>query len=299
MKVVVSGASGLIGRALWGALEEAECEVVPLVRGTSDWESQEIPWAPAHDHLEAEHLEGVNAFVHLAGSPVVGRWSARRKREILDSRTGPTHLIARTLASMDDPPKVLISASAVGAYGSRGDEWLDESSERGRDFLANVCLEWEQATGAARAAGIRVVHARFGIAMSPEGGALEEMLWPFSKGLGGPLGDGRQWVSWIHIRDLVRAIRHAIFAQDIEGPLNVVAPNPVRQAELAEIIGRILGQEATLRVPPWLLRLRYGQMADALLFASQRVKPERLEETDFEFHHPHLEPALRGLLADL
>ncbi len=297
MKVLVSGASGLVGGGLLPLLTAGGHGVVRLVRRETPGGMASVPWDPEAGKLDAAALEGFDAVVHLAGENIAaGRWTARQKARIRESRTQGTDLLCRTLAPLTHKPAVLVSASAIGLYGDRGDEELCESSPPGRGFLPEVCREWEAATAAASQAGIRVVHARLGAVLSAQGGALPKMLLPFRLGLGGRLGHGRQWLSWITLDDVARAIVHAIQSEGLCGPVNMVAPNPVTNRQFARTAGRVLRRPAILPAPAFALRLAVGQIADAVLLASAKVLPRRLAESGFQFGDPELEPALRRML---
>ena len=295
--VAVTGASGLVGSALVPALTSTGHRVLRLVRGAGGAPAAGEPiarWDPESGALEASALAGVDALVHLAGESVAsGRWTESKKRRIRSSRVDATRRLAGALARLERPPRVLVTASAVGYYGDRGSELLREESAPGAGFLAEVCREWEAATEPAAHAGIRVVRLRIGMALSRRGGALATMLTPFRLGAGGPVGGGAQWVSWIALDDLVRAIRHALTTDTLAGPVNAVAPEPVTNRELARTLGRVLGRPALLPLPAVALRLLFGQMADELLLASARVEPARLRATGFTFRHATLEGALR------
>jgi uncharacterized protein (TIGR01777 family) len=296
MKVAITGASGLIGSALSPFLSAGGHEVVRLVRRAPK-AADEITWDPEGSGIDGEALEGVDAVVHLAGENLAaGRWNRRRKARIRDSRIGPTRLLAGTLARMKRTPKALISASAVGYYGDRGDAWLTEETAPADDFLGRLVREWEEAAAPAAQAGIRVVHPRLGMVLSPAGGALRKMLLPFRMGLGGVLGDGRQYMSWIAIDDLVGVIHHALVRDDVRGPVNVVAPSPVTNTEFTKALGRVLRRPTVAPAPAFALRLVFGEMADATILASIRVKPEKLVATGYRFRFPELEPALRHVL---
>jgi uncharacterized protein (TIGR01777 family) len=240
----------------------------------------------------------MDLVVHLAGEPIAQRWTAERKRRIRESRTKGTALLASTLASLTRPPAVFLSGSAIGYYGNRGDEELDENSSAGTDFLAGVAQQWESATAPAAAAGIRVALLRTGIVLTAEGGALGKMLLPFKLGLGGRLGSGTQWMSWIALEDWVRAVRFVANATSMSGPVNLVAPNPVRNAEFAQTLARVLGRPSFAPVPTFALELLFGEMAEATLLASQRVRARRLLEAGFEFRQLTLEQALRAGVRD-
>jgi uncharacterized protein (TIGR01777 family) len=254
-------------------------------------------WNPDRGELPAGPLEGFDAVIHLAGENIAGgRWTAARKRRIRDSRVNSTRLLAGTLASLRRPPKVLLSASATGIYGNRGSELLSEESPLADDFLARVCRDWELATQPADAAGIRVAWLRFGIILSPRGGALAKMLPIFNLGLGGVVGGGRQTWSWVSLTDVIGVMQHTLFTDTLRGAVNVVAPNPVTNREFTQALGRVLGRPTFLPVPGLALRLLLGEMAGATLLASAQVQPKLLLETRYEFRHPELEPTLRDLL---
>jgi uncharacterized protein (TIGR01777 family) len=297
MKILVSGSHGLVGSALAKALVADGHEVVRLVRRKVVAGVPEIEWRPDHDQLDARQLEGIDAVIHLAGESIAsGRWTNEKKRTIRDSRVKGTTLLSKTLAQLSRPPLVFLSASAIGYYGSRGDEVLTETSKPGNDFLASVCVEWEQATQSAAEKGIRTVNARFGIILDRHGGALAQMLTPFRAGIGGRVGDGRQWMSWIALADVVAGLRFLLADETAHGPINFVAPNPVTNAEFTRTLGRVLSRPTFFPIPAFGVRLAFGEMADALLLASQRVEPKVLVERGFSFHWPTLEPALRQIL---
>jgi len=290
LRIAVSGARGLIGGALVPFLTTGGHEVVPLVRG----DGPGVRWDPVAGTLDVAALGAVDAVVHLAGAPVAaGRWSARRKAEIRASRVDGTATVARALAAMPRRPAVLVVASAVGVYGDRGDARLDETDAGGDGFLAEVGRAWEAAAAPAHEAGIRVVHARFGVVLGAAGGALARLRRPFGLGLGGPLGDGTAWVPWVALDDAVGAVHHALLTPTLEGPVNVVAPSPVRWNELAATLGAVLRRPAFLRVPRFAARLAFGELADAVLLASQRVVPARLAASGFSWVRPDLDDALR------
>jgi uncharacterized protein len=291
--VAITGSTGFIGSALVGALADAGYSVRRLVRSEGHRRAGDILWDPAGGRLDPRALDGIDAVVHLAGEPIAQRWSAAAKRRIRDSRVRGTTLLATAIASLERPPRVLVSGSAMGIYGDRGDEELDEASPPGRDFLAEVATEWEAATEPAARAGVRVVKTRTGLVLSPRGGALARLVLPFRLGIGGRIGSGRQWVSWIGLRDTVGAIMHAVSTNTLSGPVNVAAPNPVPNAELAATLGRVLRRPAILPVPATALRLVFGEMGEATLLASQRMRPRRLLESGFAFGYPRLEAALR------
>jgi uncharacterized protein (TIGR01777 family) len=298
MRIAITGASGLIGTALAGHLTSAGHTVVPVVRRSP--RSGEIGWDPSAGRLDAADLAGVDAVVNLAGAGIGDRrWTDEYKQVLLDSRIEGTTLLAERLAELgDDGPSVLLSGSAIGFYGDRGDEVLDESSASGDGFLAEVCRRWEDATAAASDAGVRVAHLRTGIVLTPEGGALTKLGWLtiFKLGAGGKFGNGRQWWSWISLTDEVRAIEHLLVG-DVSGPVNLTAPDPVRNADFAHTLGRVLNRPAILPVPKFAPTLLLGdELAEAVLFDSQRVLPTVLEGDGFEFEHPDLATALRAEL---
>ena len=255
-----------------------------------------VRWDPEHA-TPLTALDGVDAVVHLAGENIAsGRWTPERKRKIHESRAKGTRVLAEALAALPHPPRVLVSASAIGIYGDRGDAILDETSAPGDGFLADVCRAWEAATAPLAAAGTRVVHLRFGVVLTPSGGALAQMLPPFRVGLGGPVGSGEQFVSWIGIDDLVGAIHHAIVHDELAGAVNAVAPEPVRNRELAAAIGRALHRPAVVPVPAAVLRLALGEVADELLLSSARVVPLRLAAAGYRFRTPDVDEALAHVL---
>ncbi len=306
MRVAVTGSTGLIGCALMQRLKSAGHQTVPVLRSASASSSQEssqqaVMWNPASGDIDAAGLEGCDAVVHLAGEPIASqRWTQAQKQRIADSRTQSTALLAATLTKLDAPPKVLVSGSAIGFYGNRGDEVLDESSSRGDDFLATVCRDWEAAADPARAAGIRVVHPRTGVVLSKLGGALAEMLPFFKLGIGGRIGNGQQWMSWITLHDEVEALLWLLQADqaDLEGPVNLTAPQPVTNSELTRALGQALRRPTLLPVPKPALRARLGsELADALLYSSARVQPSRLIASGFTFSHSDIATALKTVLA--
>src|SRR5215212_4517038 len=301
MKVIVTGSGGLVGRALVRSLLADGHSVTRLVRGGAQQfrtpNSTAVEWNPEAGTIDAAALEGHDAAVHLAGEPIAeGRWDEAKKRRIMESRVKGTRLIAETLAGLSAKPKVLVSASAVGFYGDRGDETVREESASGTDFLSEVCREWEKATLEASQAGLRVVHLRIGVVLDAEGGALAKMLTPFKLGVGGRVGSGRQYMSWITLEDLVGVIRRAIEDESLRGPVNAVAPRPVTNAEFTKALGRVLGRPTIFAVPAFAARLAFGEMADALLLAGSRVEPARLNEAGHQFKHAEIEGALRSVL---
>lgn len=296
MRIAITGASGLVGTALVHFLEAEEHEVIQLSRGEGRGRP-EHRWIPESGLVDAAALGPLDALIHLAGESVAAhRWTSEVKARIRNSRVGPTMALARSLAAAPTPPRVFISASAIGIYGNRGDEVLTEESGRGEGFLADVCEAWEAAAGPARAAGIRVVHPRFGVILDARGGALGTMRLPFSLGLGGPVGGGRQYYSWVGIHDVVRALLLAITQPQLHGPVNVTAPHPVTNAEFTRTLARVLRRPAFLPVPGIALTALFGEFAEAELLASKRVIPAALQRAGFTFAHAQLEDALRFTL---
>ncbi|HEV2021905.1 MAG TPA: TIGR01777 family oxidoreductase [Terriglobales bacterium] len=296
MNILVSGATGLVGSALIPALESAGHTVRRLVRQRPEAGSPDVYWDPMGSFDPVGGIEGFDAVVHLAGESVAARWTRNKKARILNSRKQGTMTLASAAARSKKPPKVMVSASAVGYYGNRGDEVLTEESAAGSDFLADVARQWETATAPAAKAGIRTVMLRIGFILSPRGGGLARMLPPFRMGLGGKLGSGRQWMSWVSIHDVVGAIQHALATEALQGPVNTVAPHPVTNAEFTRTLGRVLSRPTIFPMPGFAARLAFGEMGDALLLASQRVQPVKLQSSGFQFRHPELEGALRELL---
>jgi len=285
----------MVGSALVSHLKKENHDVVPLVRGKS--RTAGIVWDPASGTIEKEKLSGFDAVVHLAGENISkGRWNAAKKARIRDSRVASTRLLSETLAKLEHKPAVLVSASAIGFYGDRGEELLNEQSTGGSSFLAEVCQAWEQATKAASEAGIRVVHLRTGIVLSKSGGALAAMLTPFKLGGGGIVGSGKQYWSWISLDDEVRAIEHAIRTESLRGPVNLVSPEAPTNRVFTKVLGKVLHRPTIFPMPAFAARLALGEMANELLLASTRVEPRRLKETGFQFSYPDLEGALKHLL---
>jgi uncharacterized protein len=295
MKVLISGATGLIGSALIPELESGGHQITRLTR--SPRSGNDVGWNPDAGEIDASRLEGHDAVVHLAGESIgEGRWTQEKKRRILQSRTKGTRLLADTIVNLPEPPNVMVSASAVGYYGDRGNELLREESGPGSDFLAEVCKAWEAAADPAREAGARVVHPRNGVVLSTEGGALARILPIFKLGGGGRIGSGRQWWSWVAIDDVVGAILHALTHDSVEGPVNLGSPNPLTNAGFTRVLGKILNRPTIFPLPAPAARLMLGEVADALLLASQRMEPARLKESGYEFRYPELEGALRHLI---
>lgn len=296
MRIAITGASGLVGSALVAFLQAHGHDVLRLVRGTPRHPT-EHRWSPDTGIVDTSILGTVEGVIHLAGESVAGgRWTPARKAKIRGSRVGPTQALARSLAGMRARPRVLISASAIGIYGNRGDEMLTEASPRGAGFLADVCDAWEAAAQSAREAGIRVVHSRFGIVLDARGGALGKMMLPFRLGLGGRLGPGTQYWSWVGIEDVIDALLFALTHDEVSGPINVTAPYPVTNAEFTRELGRVLHRPTVVPVPGFLLTALLGELADAELLSSKRVMPAALQQAGFSFKHPQLEDALRFTL---
>ncbi|MBA2366014.1 MAG: TIGR01777 family protein [Actinobacteria bacterium] len=296
MRILLSGASGFIGSALRRVLEQEGHEVSALSR-SAPADSSAVQWDPDSGELDPVALEGWDAVVHLAGEGIGDRrWNEAHKRRVRDSRIKGTTLLSRTLAKLDRPPAVLLSASAIGYYGDRGDEALTENAPAGGGFLAGVVQAWEESTAPARDSGIRVVTMRSGLVLDGGGGVLKRQLIPFRLGMGGRLGAGRQYWSWITLEDEVRAMQHLLDA-DVSGAVNLTAPTPVTNAEFTAVLGRVLSRPAFLSVPPVALEVVLGkEMATEMLFFSQRVVPSKLEGSGFRFRHPELESALRAVL---
>ncbi|MGA3088879.1 MAG: TIGR01777 family oxidoreductase [Terriglobales bacterium] len=295
MRILLSGASGTIGRALLAALGSRGAQVVRLVRSPAK-SADEISWNPAAP-LSSPLVSGFDAVIHLAGATVMGRWTAKKKRVIRESRVKGTTNLAMALANSQLQPQVLVAASATGFYGDRGEEVLREESASGQGFLPEVCRPWEDASRVAAEAGIRTVNVRLGLVLSPQGGALGMMRTPFQLGLGGRIGSGQQWWSWIHIDDVVGAIHHAIASPALSGPVNLVAPNPVRNAEFARLLASVLRRPALVPLPEFALRMAFGNMAaEELLLSSQRIVPGKLSTTGYPFRFVELRPALENLL---
>jgi uncharacterized protein (TIGR01777 family) len=297
MRVLITGASGPIGAALLPSLRDDGIEVVRTSRRPAAAFAGErvIPWDPMQS-LASETVSGMDAVVHLAGESIVGRWNAAKKQAIRESRVAGMTNLVRAIAAAAVKPRVLIGASAVGYYGDRGDEILRETSPPGTGFLPEVCLDYEAASKPASAAGIRTVLLRIGIVLSPKGGALGKMLLPFKMGLGGKLGSGNQWMSWIDVEDLVGAIKHAMATESLAGPVDGVAPNPVTNVEFTRTLASVLHRPAIFPVPAFALRLAMGEMADALLLASERVVPDRLLSSGYSFRFPELRGSLERVL---
>ncbi|MFQ5766605.1 MAG: TIGR01777 family oxidoreductase [Acidobacteriota bacterium] len=297
MRILVTGSSGMVGSALVQRFQREGHQVCRLIRTDRPVRGEALLWDPAAGVLDNATVADFAAVVHLAGASIAAkRWSPSQMNRITESRVKGTQLISRHLARLSAPPGTLVIASAVGYYGDRGEEILDEDASAGRGFLARVCRQWEAAAEPAREAGIRVVHLRFGMILSRHGGALKTMLLPFRLGLGGRVGSGRQYMSWVSLTDALRVIQRVLTDRTIQGPVNVVTPHPVRNLEFARLLGRVLRRPAFLPLPATAARLLLGRMADELLLASTRVRPARLTAVGFRFRHEELEAALRYIL---
>jgi uncharacterized protein len=296
MRVLLTGSNGLIGRAVLAFLTADGHNVFCLTRPQSLPQARMIHWDPVAGTINKGELEDFDAVVHLAGETIVGRWTPAKKAHILDSRVKGTRFLCESLAQLHDRPLVLVAASAVGYYGNRGDQVMTEESSAGSLYLSHVTEAWEEATEPARRKGIRVVNLRIGFVLSKSGGGLAAMLLPFKMGVGGRVGSGRQYLSWIAIDDVVGVISHAILTDSLHGPLNTVAPNPVTNREFTKALGSVLGRPTIFPLPAFAARMVMGEMADNLLLASARVDPVRLRETGYEFQYPELRGALRHVL---
>lgn len=297
MKVLISGSTGLVGGALSTALAGWGYTVHRLQRDPGMVGPETLYWNPAQGEIKPLELEGYDAVIHLAGENVgSGRWTKAKKQRIRDSRIEGTRLLSQALAGLEKPPKTFLVASAIGYYGNRGDEQLTEIAGPGKGFLSGVVRDWEQETQVAREAGIRTVNMRIGVVLSPNGGALKKMLLPFKLGLGGVMGDGQQYMSWIVLDDLCRAMHHLLTHGDIDGPVNLVAPNAVTNYEFTKTLGKVLGRPTIFPMPAFAAKLAFGQMADELLLSSTRVLPQRLQQSGFEFQCPELKQALEHVL---
>lgn len=297
MRLLVTGASGLIGSSLVPWLASGGYRVTRLTRSEPQPGADEVRWDPAAGTIDRARLEGVEAVVHLAGENLAtGRWTHAKKARIQMSRVSGTRLLSEALARLTRPPRVFVCASAIGYYGNRGAEILNEESPPGSGFLADVCREWEAAAEPARRRGIRVVHLRTGVVLSAQGGALAKILLPFRMGLGGPLGNGQQAMSWIALDDVLGVIQHVLSIDAVTGPLNVVAPTPVTNREFTKTLGRVLSRPTLVPAPAFALRLILGELADEALLASTRAIPSKLLATGYVFRYPTLEGALRHVL---
>lgn len=300
MNVVITGATGLVGSALVSFLTSGGHRVTRMGRTAAQAPPPGVTdsvWSPNSGRIDRSVLEGADAVVHLAGENIAaGRWTSAQKARIRDSRVKGTRVLCEAIAGLSNPPRVLVSASAIGWYGNRGDEVLTEESSSGTGFLADVCRDWEAEVEPAEKTGVRVVRLRIGVVLSPRGGALAKMLTPFKLGVGGVIGSGRQHMSWISLDDLVGAIHHALVTESLRGPVNAVSPHPVTQREFTKMLGRVLSRPTVFPMPAGVARVLFGEMAEELLLSSARILPGQLQASGFKFRQPELEGALRHLL---
>lgn len=298
MKIAITGSTGLIGRAVVGRLRDEMNTIVRIVRKpvSAVSETHAIHWLPSQGTIQEKKLSGVEAVIHLAGENIAGRWTSDKKQRIRDSRVRGTKVLVEAMGRVPDGPKVLICASAVGYYGDRGDQSLTEQDPPGEGFLAEVCKEWEAAAQAAEAHGVRVVMMRFGMVLSPEGGALEKMLPAFNFGVGGKIGSGKQHIGWVHVTDAARAVEFALNTPTINGPVNVVTPQPVTNAELTKALGKALDRSTWLAMPGFVAKLVLGEMAKEVLLASAKVMPKKLTDAGFTFKYPQIATAMEAAL---
>ncbi|RJO70574.1 MAG: TIGR01777 family protein [Myxococcales bacterium] len=299
LRIAISGASGLIGAELARSLSAEGHSILPLVRRREQDASEAVFWDPAKGRIDSESLNGIDVMIHLAASNLGdGRWTPARKAEIVNSRVGGTSLLAKTLPALARPPNVWLCASAVGFYGSREPEDIvDEAAGPGTGFLAEVCRVWEQAAAPAVAAGLRTMFMRFGVVLAPHGGALAKLLPVFKLGLGGPIGNGRQMMSWVALDEIPSVVRHLIATEALAGPVNVVSPHPVPNREFARELGAALNRPAVLPAPAFALRLAFGEMAEETVLAGQNVKCGKLLESGYSFRWPDVGPALKAMLS--
>ncbi len=296
MKILLTGASGLVGKLLIPVLKKDDHQIVRLVRSKDQANENTVYWSPLSGEIEVDRLRHIDAVIHLAGEPIMGRWTDKKKECIRQSRADATHFLCKQLVQLTPVPRTLIAASAIGYYGNRPDAWVDEDAPSGTGFLPEVCSAWEEATESARKGGIRVVNLRIGIVLSPDGGALAKMLTPFRLGMGGKIGDGKQYMSWLMLEELIGMIQFALRTESLSGPVNAVAPNPVTNLEMTRILGSLVHRPTIFAVPSLAVRILFGEMGIDLLLAGARVKPVRLSEAGYEFKHPDLEQALGQVL---
>ncbi len=295
MKVAVTGSSGLIGSSLLSYLSKKDVTISKILRENPD--DNDISWKPEGGKWNSSFNDGIDGFVHLAGENIAsGRWTKAKKERIRSSRVEGTKKLCEHILKLPTPPATFVCASAIGFYGDRGMEFLNESSSRGSGFLPDVCVDWEEATDSISKAGIRVVNVRFGVVLSKDGGALSKMLTPFKMGMGGKVGSGKQYMSWVAIDDVTGAIFHTLTTDMLKGPVNVTAPNPVTNKEFTSILGSVLNRPAVMPMPAFTARLAFGEMANDLLLASTKVAPKKLVESGYSFQYPELENALRHIL---
>lgn len=296
MKILISGSHGFIGSSVFNHFQQQGHELLRLIRPTQVAHSGEVFWEPINEFIHQDKLRGVEAVIHLAGENLFGRWNEKKKQAIRDSRVEGTSFLCKSLAAMTEKPRVLLCASAIGYYGDRGEHECIETAEPGEGFLAEVCKEWEAATQPAVDVGIRVVNLRFGVVLGMDGGALGKMLTPFKMGMGGPLGDGQQWISWISLEDTVKAVDFALNHDTLSGPVNIVSPLPVRNKEFAHALGHALHRPEVVPIPKRMLHFMFGEMANETLLASTRALPKKLEMEEFQFAHPDIHTALEAIL---
>jgi uncharacterized protein len=295
MKVAVTGSSGLIGTSLVSFLSKKDIVVSKILRENP--EDDDISWKPEDGDWNSAFTGGVDGIIHLAGESVAsGKWTRKKKEKIRNSRIEGTKRLCEHILKLSNPPSVLVCASAIGYYGNRGVEFLNEGSPRGSGFLPDVCLGWEEATESVSKAGIRVVNVRFGIVLSKDGGALAKMMTPFKIGMGGKIGSGTQYMSWIAMDDATSAIYHTLITESLKGPVNVTAPNPVTNKEFTTTLGEVLKRPAVVPIPAFAAKLAFGEMANDLLLASTKVAPKRLSDSGYKFQYPELENALKHVL---
>jgi uncharacterized protein (TIGR01777 family) len=296
MKILIGGSHGLVGSALIEALEKEGHECFRLVRHAPE-SKREVEWSPDRYSIALARIEGFDAVINLAGESIAeGRWTDDKKRRIRDSRVKGTKLLGDALANLTVPPKTFICASAIGYYGNGGDDILTEASPAGDDFLAHVCAEWEEATALASEKGIRVVNARFGVILDTKGGALAKMLPPFRMGVGGRIGNGKQWMSWIALDDVIEGLKFALAHESMNGPVNFVSPNPVTNAEFTKALGKALSRPTLFPIPAFGVKLLFGEMGETLLLRGQRVAPKRLMSEGYQFRYSQLDAALSSIL---
>lgn len=297
MRILLSGSSGYIGQSLLFYLQAKHHEVVRLVRSKAEERKDAIYWNPTTEELDPDKFEGFDAVIHLAGKNIFSRWTKKTKQELFLSRVRDTWLLSKVLSRLNRPPKTFICASAIGYYGDRGEELLTEDDAKGEGFLADLCAKWESATSSLEEKGIRVIHPRFGIVLSPDGGALAKMLPAFRMGLGARMGNGKQWMSWIAMEDLIGAIYHLLQNQELQGVFNLVSTHPIRQRDFAHALARSLHRWVFLAIPAFLLKLFLGEMAKETLLASEKVYPKRLLISNYSFAYPRLEDFLHRYFA--
>ncbi|MHC4552536.1 MAG: TIGR01777 family oxidoreductase [Planctomycetota bacterium] len=297
MKILISGSHGFIGSMLHPRLKQDGHTLLRLIRPKKIAHSDEVFWDYTDDYIDHTHLNNIDAVIHLAGENIFGRWTDAKRKAIHDSRVLATEFLCENLVTLPTKPKVLLCASAIGYYGSRGDEELDETSSPGEEFLAKVCRGWEAAAQSVSDEGIRVVNLRFGMVLGKDGGALAKMLPAFKLGTGGPLGDGTQWLSWISLEDAVGAIEFALNHESLQGPINIVAPEAIRNKDFARTLGKVLHRPEVVPVPKKMLHIMFGDFADETLLASTKLTPAKLTRAGYEFQHPTLQTALEHILA--